>query len=486
MFRFMNRFWAPRSAEALPGDQTGCCEALQPLLSAWMDDELTPAERRRVETHLESCAACRVDLSKMESCRMQLQCAGDVEIPAETQAAIRGALELEFALTQSEAARCGDIRPLLSPFLDAELTLSQRDAVASHISECRDCAAQLKTLRRTVRLVASLPPVAPPAGLGAMVLARTSQRPGRIPMVPAAVGALALAGVLFLILPTPTRQRAPLTSGDRVAEVATSRSPLLTKIAATAEAPARTVSAAHGAAAPEHPRSRPVEGVIQIGAGRVGARRTAAPIPIVRPVAPAPPIVVVSSVASPAPVTRRPPRMERVHRAPAAASASNPLSRDNRSEATPAPLPEDLIASAAANTTESSVGAMGSGISVPADRLHHAAPTMPRSPSASQQIEAPPPSMRPAPVITAMVAPASQAPGIWTGRSFTAADQAQKLPGADQDQQNAAAVTSMNRTAKFILEQTRGLVMHPGSAFGQSINGDTYIKLANGHGGVKW
>ena len=41
------------------------CEALQALLSGYVDDELTSEERARVDGHLESCTGCRSELQAM-------------------------------------------------------------------------------------------------------------------------------------------------------------------------------------------------------------------------------------------------------------------------------------------------------------------------------------------------------------------------------------------------------------------------------------
>lgn len=35
------------------------CDTVEPMLSAWIDDELTPAERAKVAAHLQRCPRCR-------------------------------------------------------------------------------------------------------------------------------------------------------------------------------------------------------------------------------------------------------------------------------------------------------------------------------------------------------------------------------------------------------------------------------------------
>jgi anti-sigma factor RsiW len=41
------------------------CETVEPLLSAWLDDELRPEERVAVAAHLDRCAACRADAEQV-------------------------------------------------------------------------------------------------------------------------------------------------------------------------------------------------------------------------------------------------------------------------------------------------------------------------------------------------------------------------------------------------------------------------------------
>lgn len=42
------------------------CHTIEPMLSGYVDNELTAAERRRAEAHLEHCGACRKVLEEME------------------------------------------------------------------------------------------------------------------------------------------------------------------------------------------------------------------------------------------------------------------------------------------------------------------------------------------------------------------------------------------------------------------------------------
>jgi len=42
------------------------CEEYQELFAGWLDDQLTPTERTKVEQHLTECAACREELAVMQ------------------------------------------------------------------------------------------------------------------------------------------------------------------------------------------------------------------------------------------------------------------------------------------------------------------------------------------------------------------------------------------------------------------------------------
>lgn len=59
----------------LPNGETGC-EAVQQQLTAYLDGDLTPAERDSVERHLHDCAACRVELSGYRQSESALVAAG--------------------------------------------------------------------------------------------------------------------------------------------------------------------------------------------------------------------------------------------------------------------------------------------------------------------------------------------------------------------------------------------------------------------------
>jgi hypothetical protein len=51
---------------------------------------------------------------------------------------------------------------MATDFMEGTLTWRQRQAVWLHLAVCRGCRAFMQQMRKTVRLIASLPPTPPP------------------------------------------------------------------------------------------------------------------------------------------------------------------------------------------------------------------------------------------------------------------------------------------------------------------------------------
>lgn len=62
------------------------CRAIEPLLSAWVDDELVPRERRDVVAHLQSCAGCSREVEELRFTRTLLRAAPVRRLPREADA----------------------------------------------------------------------------------------------------------------------------------------------------------------------------------------------------------------------------------------------------------------------------------------------------------------------------------------------------------------------------------------------------------------
>ena len=58
------------------------CEDIRELLSARIDGELSDAESRTLDEHLDACPACRQELAETERVWRRLDVLGDVKVPA--------------------------------------------------------------------------------------------------------------------------------------------------------------------------------------------------------------------------------------------------------------------------------------------------------------------------------------------------------------------------------------------------------------------
>lgn len=71
-------------------------------------------------------------------------------------------------------AECREIRPLLSAYMDNDLTPAELRAVQTHVATCAECAAVLQEYRQLRSQVRSLPQPVPPPALRASVFARAT------------------------------------------------------------------------------------------------------------------------------------------------------------------------------------------------------------------------------------------------------------------------------------------------------------------------
>src|SRR5262245_29015264 len=68
---------------------------------------------------------------------------------------------------------------LLSPYLEGDLSPTERTRVESHVGACSECSAELRGLRATVALLRALPAPEPPPYLASRVSARIADGEGR-------------------------------------------------------------------------------------------------------------------------------------------------------------------------------------------------------------------------------------------------------------------------------------------------------------------
>ena len=64
------------------------CEEIQYHLSVYLEDEVAPAERRTIESHLQECARCRHELNLLQQTVSALQSIEEIEVPSHLTTAI--------------------------------------------------------------------------------------------------------------------------------------------------------------------------------------------------------------------------------------------------------------------------------------------------------------------------------------------------------------------------------------------------------------
>lgn len=69
------------------------CEEIQVHLSAYLEDEVGPGERRAIEEHLPECATCRHELELLRRTVAALKSLEEIEVPAQLTASIQAGVE---------------------------------------------------------------------------------------------------------------------------------------------------------------------------------------------------------------------------------------------------------------------------------------------------------------------------------------------------------------------------------------------------------
>lgn len=68
------------------------------------------------------------------------------------------------------------VRARMSEYLANSLGPDERQRIDRHVAACRDCAAYLNTLRKTVDLVSALPPKPAPTGARESIMRRVREQ----------------------------------------------------------------------------------------------------------------------------------------------------------------------------------------------------------------------------------------------------------------------------------------------------------------------
>jgi anti-sigma factor RsiW len=154
--------------------------------------------------------------------------------------------------------------PLLSAYLDDELTQGEHDAVRAHLAGCARCRAQLAELRATSRLIGALPPLVP----GRSLLPRLDRAPVWLrPM--RLLGAMGSGLFVFLFIASAiVNSGSGLGGGTSTAERLASRGQYGAAVNALASDAAKHLDIASGAptarAAPaaQQPQDLTVRGIV--------------------------------------------------------------------------------------------------------------------------------------------------------------------------------------------------------------------------------
>ena len=135
------------------------CKTSLVRISAFLDHELSPLERQKLEAHLASCPDCR---GYLEETRRVSRLVKSLPALEPTQEAI---LELKSRLLLVADGRtenvCERMPIRLSALLDDELFGFDREQVESHLGGCPDCTRYLNELRAVRAHLGRLPQLEP-------------------------------------------------------------------------------------------------------------------------------------------------------------------------------------------------------------------------------------------------------------------------------------------------------------------------------------
>jgi len=188
------------------------CEQISPLLSAYLDGELSRAERESVEWHLSECEACRNELRELEEVKQFALQLDEVQPPISLRERIMARVEKE--------KECEPFRPLLGAYLDGEIAETEREELEQHIAMCEYCQAELEAEKKVRQVLQTLPEVEPPLYLRARIYASIERKPLILRRFALGFATMAAAASLvFFTLPvhnTTPSQQAPVVAQQSI------------------------------------------------------------------------------------------------------------------------------------------------------------------------------------------------------------------------------------------------------------------------------
>jgi len=202
-------------------------------ISAFLDDELSPLSRQKLESHLAECPDCSGYLKELRGVSGIIKSLPAVEPGSEAILELKARLQL-FAVDVTASA-CEAMPIRLSSYLDDELSASDREQVESHLAGCPDCSGYLAELRAARGRLEYLPQVKPReeviARLKARIRSIETPKPRRLapvfsfPRLAPARFALGAAAVAVLFFAVFLFKFSPFEPGPHVADVALDSQP---------------------------------------------------------------------------------------------------------------------------------------------------------------------------------------------------------------------------------------------------------------------
>ena len=146
------------------------CKTSLIRISAFLDHELSFAQRQKLEAHLASCPDCRGYLEETRRVFRLVKSLPALEPSREAMLELKARLLLVADGRKENVCERMPIR--LSSFLDDELTAFDREQVESHLGGCADCTRYLNELRAVRGHLRLLPQLEPRPEVIAELMAR--------------------------------------------------------------------------------------------------------------------------------------------------------------------------------------------------------------------------------------------------------------------------------------------------------------------------
>ena len=119
------------------------CSRIKPVLSAYLDGELSEEEKEIIEAHIEHCSDCKTELENLCELSFCLKsCAESSVIEADT-----------INIVSARLDECNSIKEDLSAFIDNELPKSRTKEVCEHLLQCQYCRKDWENLKITGNLL---------------------------------------------------------------------------------------------------------------------------------------------------------------------------------------------------------------------------------------------------------------------------------------------------------------------------------------------